>query len=107
MAEYKDIVGRKIEEGDIVAVGQRSGNGGSLSVAIVLEVFSETDSYTSKDTEKIRVLGSGKNWHTDKFTVNSRYGDTFPARVVVINESAPNQLDRILRQAYLKYWGKQ
>lgn len=105
MSKFVDILGTEIEEGDFVAIGQRSGNSGALSVAIVLETIEKTDAYSEYDKFKIRVLGSFKRY-TGGFEANSRHGDTYPDRVIVINKSVPDELNAVLVDAHKKYWEK-
>lgn len=105
MSKFVDILGTEIEEGDFVAIGQRSGNSGALSVAIVLETLVNEKAYSDYDKYKIRVLGSYKKY-TGGFQANTRHGDTYPDRVIVINESVPRELWEVLTDANEKYWNK-
>lgn len=102
---WTDILGNQIKKGDFVAIAQRSGNSGSLTVAVILDTMIK-DEY-GHDIHMIRVLGSGRNWNTGAFEANTRHGDSFPDRVVVINESVPGELAVALQAAYQKYWAKQ
>jgi hypothetical protein len=105
---FQDILGNTIKRGDFVAIAQRSGNSGSLTVAIVLDTLIDDSEYTNDyDRYKIRILGSYRSWKTGEFSVNSRHGDSYSDRVVVINESVPTDLQTALDVAYDKYWAKQ
>lgn len=103
MDNYVDILGTHIEVGDIVAVGQRSGNSGALTAAIVLEKIIDEGTSNEYDEYKIRVLGGKLNKFTNKYTANTRHGDTYPDRVIVITSSIPNALEEVLLEKLKEY----
>lgn len=102
---WTDILGNQIKKGDFVAIAQRSGNSGSMTVAIILDTLTK-QSFNAGNC-MIRVLGSSRNWRTGEFIANTRHGDSYPERVIVINESVPGELAVALTAAYNEYWTKQ
>lgn len=103
----KDILGREIKVGDIVAHGQRSGNGGSLAVKLVTNTRIR-EGYSGKKHEEVHVLGySTTKWLHDEATnkysyqdglfINGRGGWTTPDVIVVITESVPANIKEFLQ----------
>lgn len=102
----KDILGRDIKVGDIVARGHRSGAGGGMSINLVLEL--RDDGLDNWNSQEIKVIGySDRKWVYDKetrngeykegFYMNDRGGWTFPDRVVVITEVVPASVREFLQ----------
>ena len=103
----KDILGRYIEVGDIVAHGQRYGNSGSIEVKVVAEL--RDDSKDNWDSKQVKVRGySTTKWfcdkesqngeHRDGLFMNDRAGWTFPDRLVVITEAVDPEVRKFLQE---------
>lgn len=95
----KDLFGTKIKKGDIVAVGQRSGNSGAINLAKVLDI--RTAQEWRRDVEQIKILGVGEQFDGKEYVpcLLSRAGWTYPNRVVVVNKSVPKHIKKVFKDA--------
>lgn len=106
----KDILGRELKVGDIVAHGTRSGNGGDLNVKIIAEIKSsvETRWGNTREMKKYKVINYNhvtRQWDKDA----REYVDCEPHYekggtgwseghcMLIVNESIPNDLKEFLQ----------
>lgn len=99
----EDILGREIKIGDIVAFG--SSNGGDVSIRIVAGSRKRERSWSP---DEILVRGYSRVYHeydrklqkwvdVEPYLEMSKGGYTYTNRVVVINESVPDEIKNFLR----------
>lgn len=104
----KDILGREIKVGDIVAHGQRSGNGGSISVKVVTEIAKRKPDRWSYETEQIKVTNyryvtseynkETKSWNDVRpYYEKGGAGWTDGDRIVILSEPVPDELHYFLK----------
>lgn len=104
----KDILGREIKVGDIVAHGTRSGNGGAISVKIIADSKMAKNRWSDNEFEKLKVINfyiNDRKWDEEKrewYAVEPTYekggsgwseGGTF----LIVNESVPEDIATFLR----------
>lgn len=105
----KDILGREIKVGDVVAHGTRSGNSGALSVKIIADHRFVKDRWSDRQIEKVKVINftyMDRKWNRDtrewedlpepqfeKGGSGWSEGGTF----LVVNESVPDDVKNFLK----------
>lgn len=105
----KDILGREIKVGDIVAHGTRSGNSGELSVKIIADII-EKKEYEWSDSlvEKCKVINFSyidREWNRETREwedVAPHYekggsGWSLGMNMLVVNESVPDEVHYFLK----------
>ncbi len=106
----KDILGRELKIGDIVAHGTRSGNGGDLNVKIIAEIRHKTETRWGHERELEQCKVINYSYVTRVWDKESRqYVDCEPHYekggtgwsegycMLIVNESVPNDLKDFLR----------
>lgn len=104
----KDILGREIKIGDIVAHGTRSGNSGDLNIKIIADKKLYKEQWSGNEIEKLKVINYtyiDKQYNTDLREwepVEPHYekggiGWSTGYCMLVINESVPDELRDFLR----------
>lgn len=104
----KDLLGREIKIGDIVAHGTRSGNSGALSVKIVTDMRNEpirfNENYTREQLKVINYRFVDRKWNKEA----SEWQDCEPhyekggtgwaqGEMLIVNEAIPEDLREFLR----------
>lgn len=96
----KDILGRKLKVGDIVAHGTRAGNGGSLSVKIIADLREQPIRYNKDYTRSEAKVINYKYVEREYNDVEPHYekGGTGWAQgeVLIVTESIPIELREFL-----------
>lgn len=104
----KDILGRELKVGDIVAHGTRSGNSGDLNVKIIVDKKKTEARWVTSEIEKFKVINFSfvnRSWDKEK----GSYEDCEPHyekggtgwsegyNMLIVNESVPTEVKEFLK----------
>lgn len=104
----KDILGREIKVGDIVAHGTRSGNSGDLNVKIIADTKMTKERWTDHEIEKVKVINfyfGDQEWNkeTQKWEATEPHfekggiGWSAGGNMLIVNESVPKDVKEFLK----------